>query len=55
MLELPRGDGGNSEAALVPVGMGIVPMAVWSEGSEGQRDKKRHEVEEAASQGGGRR
>lgn len=50
MLELPQGDGGISEAALVPVSMGIVPMAVWSEEREGQGDKKHREVKEAVSQ-----
>lgn len=44
-----------AEATLVPVDMGIVPLAVWSERDEGQRDKKCHEVEKAMSQGGGRR
>lgn len=53
MLEPPQGDGGISEAALAPVVMGIVPTAVWSEGSERQGDKKHREVEEAVSQGGG--
>lgn len=42
-------------ATLVPVDMGIVPSAVWSERDEGQGDKKCHEVEKAESQGGGRR
>lgn len=47
--------GGIAEATLVPVDMGIVPLAVWSEKDEGQGDKKRHEVEEAVIQEGGRR
>lgn len=51
-LELLRGDQGISEAALVPVGMGVVPTAVWSEGSEGQGDKKHCEFKEAVSRGG---
>ena len=55
MLEPARGGGGISEAALVPVGTGTAPTAVWSEGSEGQGDKKHREVKEAVSQGGGRR
>lgn len=47
--------GGIAEATLVPVDMGIVPLAVWSEKDEGQGDKKCHEVEEAVIQEGGRR
>lgn len=55
MLEPPQGDGGISETALAPVVIGIVPTAVWSEGSERQGHKKHREVKEAMSQGGGRR
>lgn len=32
-----------------------MPLAVWSEGDKGQGNKKCHEVEEALSQGAGRR